>query len=574
MDFKMKNKSILKPALFALFALTAVSCKNELTPQPVQPNDSTYVALAKAPEFVAWSGDQNIVPTRSYSVTRGYSMQTRTTDAAVGSNYFKVVDYENADRNWLQSTYPELARYIDNAPQKTDRGESVSQHEFDIVMDYLVNHPDEGSLICNMENYFIQNVGYSNDEYTLEYLQDNGSVHHSQSTKGHEHMDYLTIGDTHMSDFNATDGKRSLVLGVPTVNPTYHDSYGDLENTKTSAYRFYYIEVDGVMNCYLCFDYQTKKYDNGMCDYQGDKVFTDWVIKLVPADGSPVQVPGNNTEDEFCDTCGHPEHNEGECPECNENEGPCYEDDTTVVVPGPEDEDAVVNHNDEVEINLSINDVHTNYDVLDLVSKLSIHIRKGTDVKVRIPVPMEYVIAADDLAILQKHREDLIVNGGPESVTYNINGTQVSLFCQFDETGITVWTEGVTQELIDYLFEHNGDGLNFEIYNYFNKGNAELEYGDDPTSYPALTKEELKYYLDQATVEFLDEYPQYYINAFGWEWNSGEHSEGKNPWDCTVSPVNGPQIGPKMSWHLNGTPYNYIYSLDGSYDDHHDLTEE
>ena len=41
----------------------------------------------------------------------------------------------------------------------------------------------------------------------------------------------------------------------------------------------------------MCFDYRTKKYDNGQLTFDGDGVYNDWVIKLSPADGSTITIP-------------------------------------------------------------------------------------------------------------------------------------------------------------------------------------------------------------------------------------------------------------------------------------------
>ena len=512
MKFNSRFKGI---ALAILFSSVAVSCTNELNEynQQKPSTENNMVNPLRLPEVYAWTGDQ-ILGDNSYTVL---STRSSFTDATVNGNFFKICDYENADRNWINQQYPELAKYIDNAPEKTDRGEYVSQYEFDVVMAYLHAHPDEGSTVCNLSTYFIQNVGSSKDQYSMEYMQENGSVHHTQNVVGGNHMDYLTINGVHMPDYNATDGKRSLVINVPVEDPTYHDSYGDQDNTKYDAYRYYYIEVDGVMNCYLCFDYRMKKYDNGMCDYQGDKDYSDWVIKLVPGDGSPVVVP--------------------ETPKDDENN-------SDVVAPSVPV--------DEVEVNLSVLDSH-DYDIEDLVTKLSIHVRAATDVEVFIPVPARYYCEADDLNVLLTHDPELVRYGAESVAEYEIiPGHVVTLTVRFEENGIRIITDGIDQEIIDYCRETYGDGVNFEIWNYFNN---EIEI--EGLFYNAITREELQWYLNQSTVRFLDKEPGAYINAFN-DTENGELFEG----DCTVKPVDS-QIGnydePYAGWHYNGSEYNQIY---------------
>lgn len=511
----------MRIAVAAAFGILAVSCQNELLmPEKPVADSMAYVNPVKEPVFYAWTGDQSLyeIYTRSlsYSYTTAPSRLAETSDAQVNVNFFKIVDFENADRTWLGQQYPELAKYIDNAPSTTDRGEYVSQHEFDVVMAYLAEHPDEGSTECNLSTYFIQNVGSSKDQYSMDYMTEEGNVHHSQSVIGGNQMDYLTINGAHIPDYNATDGKRALVIDIPVSDPTYHDSYGDQDNTKYDAYRYYYIEVDGVVNCYLCFDYRMKKYDNGMCDYQGDKVYSDWVIKLVPADGSQIVPPSSGN------------------------------------IETPSTGNTDWTPKDEVEINLSILDSHE-YDIKDLVSKLSIHVRAATDVEVFIPVPAMYYCDMDDLNVMLKHEDELMSYGKESVASYEIiPGHTVTVTVTFADNGIKIITDGIDEDIIAYCKDTYGDGVNFEIWNYFNNV---IEI--DGLMQNAVTREQLQVYLNNSTVKFLDKVPDMFVNAF-------HDDENENIWpgDCTVTPVDEqinyfdePYEGP----HYNASEYNQIY---------------
>lgn len=485
-------------------ALLAVSCTNE---EPVPPYQT--VNPVKNPVVTVWSGNQTF---GNSSNPKFIGSRSTSSDLTVNGNYFKICDYGNKS-DWMRDNYPDLYNYYDNAPKTTDRGESVSQHEYDVVMEYLKTHPNEGSTECDLTTYFIQNVGSSFDTYEVEYIDGNGNVHHTQSVTGGRQMDYFTIDGAHVPDYNATDGKRALIVDVPLNNPTYHDSYGTIDNIKYDSYRFYYIEVDGVLNCYLCFDYKMKKWDNGDCDYTGDGVYSDWVIKIVPADGSEVKKPGEEQQEPVTPP-------------------------TTPTTP------PTITDGDEVEINLSLNDSHDDID--DLTTKLSIHVRAATDVEVFIPVPARYYCEADDLDIVLSHQHELVRYGYESVAEYVIGNNKVTLTVKFEEDGIRVTTDGINQEVIDYCFEHYGDGINFEVWNYFNDDMKEI-----------ITREELMGYLNQATVKFLDKLPDYYINAF----NDTERQELFEQ-DCTVSIVNEQRnsYGDKQKGsHYNGSEYNEIY---------------
>ena len=160
-------------------------------------------------------------------------------------------------------------------------------------------------------------------------------------------MDYVEFNGTHINDYNATWGVRALCVNIPLVNPRYHDSF--YNTTQENHYRFYVIEYDGKKNLYLCFDYATNKWDNGQLDYQGDGVYNDWVIKIIPGDGSEIDP-----------------------------------DDPDVPDVDPYDFYAT----DHVEVNLSVNDKHEEGDWIH--TKLSIHIRAVTDVEIFIPVGQNY----------------------------------------------------------------------------------------------------------------------------------------------------------------------------------------
>ena len=84
--------------------------------------------------------------------------------------------------------------------------------------------------------------------------------------------------------------------------------------------------------------------------------------------------------------------------------------------------------NPEVEVNLAINSLHqdtnadeagkggANYTDEDLVSKLSIHIRCATNVKVVIPVGPDFYCDQDDLFIFNQHDVEHLAYGPSSSL--------------------------------------------------------------------------------------------------------------------------------------------------------------
>lgn len=469
--------STLPMCVALLSAVTLQSCSNSDSVDDTtgnKPSTSALFAPAKSADVTVYSGSNTLFATTSAATKAGAI--TRAGDAAFA--YYKVQDYQNTTKEHMPAAY---AAYVDNAPKTTDRGEWVSQAEYDFVINYLKEHPNEGSTTCDLTSYFIQNVGSSKASYTTTDW--NKATH---TITGGNQMDYMVINSIHINDYNATGGPRALVLNLPVsggVGPQYHDSYGDTDNMKSNLYRFYLIEYNGTYSYYLCFDYATHK-NSGNEDLQGDGIYNDWVIKLTPADGSSV-APGDNTSTD------------------NGGSG------STVGV-----------GNGSVEVNFSINDQKSDGDYI--ATKLSIHVRDYSDVSVFIPVEAAYYCAVDDMYIVQTHREgDYVYNNyQSDKISMDVNGTTVTLTVTYETGGIRVTTDGINQNVIDYLREKNGDGINFEVWNYYKT--------------EEINRTTLKPMLDKATIKFLDTKVGMYINAFG---KIGEEdNKVVNPLDCEVKP--------------------------------------
>lgn len=546
----------LKITLFALGAFVMgglTSCSLEGDPSMSNSNSM----LVKAPKVVAYSGDHY------------WNNGTRSTD--MNANMW--------NQNW------------DCPPRPA---EDLSEDELAELKALLSKGSEtHNTVVLPFENYYVQQIYKGEDTYHTtdrcareaydgsgeikcggnnycDHLKEGDHTNSNSSVKGSDHMDklgaYNGYGYEHINNFNnGTNNdypgecgcgerhyKTTLMTNMPTdgIDPEeqfyFHETWG----TQHDYYNYIIVEYKGYW--YVGFDFESHKPDQGThnhdegMDIERDWNFTDWIVRITPAyhvgqtpEDNPGGVPSTDPTQpkEECDKCGHPSHDPGNCDECDEDEG-CNHQDTPDQPEKPEIAPEVQDH---VEVNLSIED--HNYTQTD--SHLSIHVRSATDVEVFIPVPAKYYCEADDMAIVEKHFEEMMIHGGPDRVEYNVGGNIVTLNIEFEEGGIRIWTEGINEAVIEYCREKYDDGITFEVWNYFNEG---------------ITKEALRDdYLNHSTVKFLDKLPDAYVNAFNDLWDD---PETKFEWDCTVSIVDnqrGDYNDPEEGLHYNGSKFNEIY---------------
>ena len=484
--------------------------------------------------------------------------------------------------------------------QNWDRPSNVTEEEIQKVLEEAskVRVGAVNNIHIDWNNYWVQQVWTGEQEYVdgngngigtgsshmnhlLAYSDKKSQFSHWDSELGnvyeivdkaewdqkYEHINNFNSGSNNTEYTDDVTGEK--YYGTTLMTDMYAEGIKDqfgYHNTTDSKdhYEYIILEIDG--NYYICFDFYATHPEgqdaNKNMDVERDWVFNDWIVKISPAyhvgetpekpePGQPGQ-PTQPEEGDKCDNCQHPDHEGEPCPDCHEGDA-CYDDTQEPEQPGNDDPtigDIVKDAFDEVEINLALDNKE---DEGILESHLSMHVRSATDVKVRIPVPAKYYCEADDMAIIVD-KKDEFVHGGPYVTTFDIGGHEVTLTVEFDADGITITTDGINQEVIDYCWENYNDGVTFEVWNYFN---------DPETGLPLLTKEELKNYLNQATVEFLDKVPGKYINSFGTDHGKYENEDpgthGNN--DFHVSPTK--QLNefdaPTEGAHLNGSDINEIY---------------
>lgn len=517
----MKTKFLFSLLLGGIL-LGGVACTDNGTGEVT---DSQKQAVAKKPDFLAYSGGNTLLSTFKKNAKR---------TAVVNANEY--------DKNW------------DCVPNV-----NLTSDELEELKDlFCILKPVENTIIFPFENYWVQQVYKGEATYTPTDIygnECNGSI-----ITGSDHMDklvahnlqteykqvweewnnwsgsweYVTTEYEHVNNFNNgnnTDAPgtcgcgiqhkgTTLMVDMSLEGVTPNNQFGFHESHGTSHNYNNYIMIQYKGEWYVGFDYEMHKNEaqnpNEAKDVERDYCFTDWIVKITPA------------------------YHKGETPET-----PWTPD---VDEPTPDDDDDNATNDpiegyDEVEINLSINAEKTVDDYIS--TKLSMHLRSATDIEVFIPVPEAYYCDRDDMNIVLKHDEYWVYGE-----TLEVADQIVSLNVEFQNGGIRIWTDGMNQEILDYCIATYNDGLTFEVWNYFNE---------------TVTREMLKPYLDQATVRFLDKNPSAYINAFMYDYDEEGNPiyDRKFPLDCTVDIIdeqknsfNDPQTG----WHYNGSEFNEIYT--------------
>ena len=183
----------------------------------------------------------------------------------------------------------------------------ITDAERKYVMDWFATHTKAEGEPLDVKNYFIQHVGYSDDQYTVnnnvyEKFENNQEIFRTETStvNSKNQMDFIYANlnadgseRDHVNNFNAGSGNIFLMENSETkYGLGFHDSWGSIDNYVTQNYFMAEIDVPGVgKGWYVGLDYQTKKTTrNGHTqqDYvsaflQPDGKYTDRVLKIVPA---------------------------------------------------------------------------------------------------------------------------------------------------------------------------------------------------------------------------------------------------------------------------------------------------
>ena len=544
-----RNFKFASLALGAMMAGVLGSCTAEsgFIDQPEIPSASPVINLVKETEVNAYSRGMLINPLSNAG------------DGYVGNQ--QTWNKFNADE--LQNITDDERRAVLAAIEAKVTGARISE---DVVFPW--------------ENYFLQDVisgqngnftgagsnGTSSSSYSFEAWNTGSSCNSPYWKHCNDEIaaNYEEVTNSaHLNNYYQkveSDGSQTRINETSLMTDM---KYGTYEEMKGKQFRWYInchenlhwyeyivVQVDG--NYYICFDFGCGHPENDVDGNSGkgaehnDWDYNDWILKITPAGPHQDVWTGEEPKDETCDKCPHHKHDGKKCPECEEGTVCNPEDKGSTDEPTTPE---VVEIPDHVEVNLEVEE-HQDY----LATHLSIHVRAVTDVEVFIPVPVDYYVEADDMAIVQKHETDFMVHGGPIQKQWLINGQVVTLTVTFESNGIRVTTDGINDKVIDYLKEEINDGLTFEVWNYYNAD----KFGDGMLA----ARHGLKEMIDgKSTVKFLDKEPSLYVNAFYYDDIDGVKTENKNQWDCTVEIVESQAGDYKAAedgeWY-NGSPFNQL----------------
>lgn len=476
--------------LFLIFAtlIAAAGLSSCSSDEPIGGNgsDDNGINVLKAPEFIAYSGNHSLSPT---------SRSSESEDVITSTWIKRDFDTESylAQRKAVDEY---LAEGLDNSDK--------------LNMDFLFHAEDD----LTFELYYLSGWTANRPSYLgIFYYDENGELHKQRIWEG------MNPRDTEVSVEGNDESK--TVMKVEGVHVTVKAGYKFgffWEGRSSTAQRCEWYSISELnepaqqLNGEDVYSTHAGTFDIDGVTFMGfedwiDFDYQDWVFFVDP---SLKTVSSDNKLPDFA------------LPPCEEDN-----DDTDIPDVNP--------RRNEVEVNLTLEE--KDYQS----SHLSIHVRHATDVEIFIPVPQQYYCDVDDMAIVENKKGETFVHGGPFRTEYSINGHVVSLNVEYLADGIRIWTDGINEDVIEYCQSNYGDGITFEVWNYFND---------------AISREDLLYLLNRATVRFLDSEPDSYINAFT------EEDGQRNPDDCTVSIVEdqvGDYFDGKEGPHKNGSDYNMIY---------------
>lgn len=530
-------------AVTALMGATLASCSTDM--EPVGGNKANGIGLAKAPKALAYAGNEKWDPFKQGGSSKGI----RRAGATLTSEQCQttLIDWDH-EQQIVEEYLPEKNGNLREG-MDTDflfyADEDISLEFYPVYSQTSQTHnlgvfyyDEEGNYYETMVWENITSWNLTNTEWKWDEERGSYSVTTTKGVRLNIPAGY-TFGFFWEGLTDNSTQTRCYSDASKNAPTTVTDGNGNVipgeETRQTRAVTFV---LDG--KTYLGIEDWTD------FDYQ-DFVFTcDKELKTVDASDF---VPGQKPENPDPETPENPGPGDKGDDNGDDNNGDDNGGDNGDNNDGPVVTPERPAASGEVEVNLSLDEKEDD----DIISShLSIHVRTATNVKIFIPVPSRYYCEADDMAIVMQHEDNHMAHGGPREFTWTLKDSnlQVSLFVQYAADGIHVWTEGITQEVIDWCYEKCQDGITFELWNYFN----------DPDGFPLLSKEELRGYLDQATIDFIPKTPEYYINAFADPNGKYDAETNPNGDDFHVTPEWANQFdAPYEGTHHNNSDVNDIY---------------
>ena len=183
-------------------------------------------------------------------------------------------------------------QWFDEKEKNYKKPADITQAEINYVMKWFATHTKADGQTLDINNYFIQQIGYSGDSYRV--TDKNGASH---SIESKNHMDYIFANldangssTDHVNNFNASSGSIMLMENSETkYGFGFQDSWGSDDKFVTQNYLMAEIDVPGVgKGWYVGLDYQTKK-SNEEINLKPDGKYDDRVMKIVPAVKNPLK---------------------------------------------------------------------------------------------------------------------------------------------------------------------------------------------------------------------------------------------------------------------------------------------
>lgn len=194
-----------------------------------------------------------------------------------------------AASRFTRTAMPNSNQWFDPQYYNFVRPADITADEREVVKNWFANKQYPESQPVHWTDYFVQNIGYIEKEYTC--YDGNNSEH---KVKGCFQMDYIYSikadgSEDHINNFNTASGEIQYMGASGTEGFGYNDSYGNGSSAKhpgesthrpLAVIRHIVDSSKGVDGWYVGFDYATYG-SNGDLDQDG--YYTDRIIKICPA---------------------------------------------------------------------------------------------------------------------------------------------------------------------------------------------------------------------------------------------------------------------------------------------------
>lgn len=300
-----------------------------------------------------------------------------------------------------------------------------TQEEIDKVMALIGS--GEATVVdfpAGCTEYIVQHLSGAHHMYS--YKDNNGAVHSNiDGTASQEFFEIKELDGNwaHLNNFNCGKGNNEATHDATLMDNGFQGArtLNEYASSTITAWRIFLI--DGTY--YLGIDFSQKKGDG---EIEGDGIYDDWVVKIIPLNGESVD----------------PEDDPKDDPEYNPEDDPDY-DPTVIQGPHVEFDIHQQEHKDWKEI------------------KTSIHLRDTVDFTVLLPIPEAYQAESDDFDLRLGEKYEYLAH----SITLVDKTYEIIFTVTHKAEGIEVYVQGSEcAEALRVARALYGDGLTFEVHTY------------------------------------------------------------------------------------------------------------